>query len=87
MLGQQDRSTWPASTSSRRWPGPIRRRSTSSPTAERAALDSLEYAAEWDSGYSSEHATRPQTIGYGLVDSPAFAVRVDRGEVLVLDGP
>ena len=28
------------------------------------------HAAEWDSGYSREHATRPQTIGYGLVDSP-----------------
>ena len=38
---------------------------------ERAALDSLEHAAEWESGYSQEHATRPQTIGYGLVDSPA----------------
>jgi len=33
---------------------------------------STEYAAEWDSGYSGEHATRPQTVGYGLVDSPAF---------------
>jgi hypothetical protein len=40
--------------------------------AERAALESLEYAAEWDSGYSREHATRPQTVGYGLIDSPAF---------------
>jgi epoxide hydrolase len=38
---------------------------------ERAALASLEEAAEWDSGYSREHATRPQTIGYALVDSPA----------------
>ena len=38
---------------------------------ERAALASLEHAAEWESGYSQEHATRPQTIGYGLVDSPA----------------
>ena len=38
---------------------------------ERSALASLEYAAEWDSGYSKEHATRPQTIGYALVDSPA----------------
>jgi epoxide hydrolase len=37
---------------------------------ERAALASLEYAAEWDSGYSRMHATRPQTIGYSLVDSP-----------------
>ena len=37
---------------------------------ERAALASLEHAAEWESGYSQEHATRPQTIGYALVDSP-----------------
>jgi epoxide hydrolase len=37
---------------------------------ERAALASLEHSAEWDSGYSREHATRPQTIGYALVDSP-----------------
>jgi epoxide hydrolase len=39
--------------------------------AERAALDDLDRAAEWDSGYSREHATRPQTIGYSLSDSPA----------------
>jgi epoxide hydrolase len=38
--------------------------------AERAALADLEHAAEWESGYSQEHATRPQTIGYSLVDSP-----------------
>jgi epoxide hydrolase len=38
---------------------------------ERSALASLEHSAEWDSGYSTEHATRPQTVGYGLVDSPA----------------
>jgi len=38
---------------------------------EQAALASLDYSAEWDSGYSKEHATRPQTIGYALVDSPA----------------
>jgi epoxide hydrolase len=37
---------------------------------ERAALASLDHAAEWESGYSQEHATRPQTVGYGLVDSP-----------------
>jgi epoxide hydrolase len=39
--------------------------------AERAAMASLEHSAAWDSGYSAEHATRPQTVGYGLVDSPA----------------
>jgi pimeloyl-ACP methyl ester carboxylesterase len=37
---------------------------------ERAALESLEHSAESDSGYSREQATRPQTIGYALVDSP-----------------
>jgi epoxide hydrolase len=37
---------------------------------ERAALAALERSAEWDSGYSQEQATRPQTIGYALVDSP-----------------
>jgi epoxide hydrolase len=38
---------------------------------ERAALADLEHAAEWGSGYSAVQSTRPQTIGYGLVDSPA----------------
>ena len=38
---------------------------------ERAALAALDHSAEWDSGYSKEQATRPQTIGYALVDSPA----------------
>ncbi|MFL5825936.1 MAG: epoxide hydrolase family protein [Thermoleophilaceae bacterium] len=37
---------------------------------ERTALASLAHTAEWDSGYSKEHATRPQTIGYSLADSP-----------------
>jgi pimeloyl-ACP methyl ester carboxylesterase len=38
--------------------------------AEREALASLEYAGEWESGYAMQQATRPQTGGYGLVDSP-----------------
>jgi hypothetical protein len=38
---------------------------------ELSALDSLRRSADTESGYSTEHATRPQTIGYGLVDSPA----------------
>ena len=38
---------------------------------EQRALDGLAYYAEWDSGYSKQQATRPQSIGYGLVDSPA----------------
>jgi epoxide hydrolase len=38
---------------------------------ERAALAAMKYYSEWDSGYSKEQSTRPQTVGYGLVDSPA----------------
>ena len=40
---------------------------------ERGALADLERSAEWESGYSTEHATKPQTIGYALVDSPVAA--------------
>lgn len=39
--------------------------------AERSALASLREADQWGSGYSRQQATRPQTVGYGLVDSPA----------------
>jgi pimeloyl-ACP methyl ester carboxylesterase len=39
--------------------------------AEQAALDSLDYYNRLDSGYSKQQSTRPQTVGYGLVDSPA----------------
>ena len=38
---------------------------------ERAALEDLERGGEEESGYAREQATRPQTVGYGLVDSPA----------------
>ncbi len=37
---------------------------------EQRALDGIEYYQRWDSGYSKEQSTRPQTIGYGLNDSP-----------------
>lgn len=39
--------------------------------AERSALADMEEYRQWDSGYSTQQATRPQTLGYGLVDSPA----------------
>jgi pimeloyl-ACP methyl ester carboxylesterase len=39
--------------------------------AEQAALASLVHYREFDSGYSTEQATRPQTVGYGLADSPS----------------
>ena len=34
------------------------------------ALKALGFYQEWDSGYSKQQSTRPQTIGYSLVDSP-----------------
>jgi pimeloyl-ACP methyl ester carboxylesterase len=41
-------------------------------TAEAAhTLERLKYYQDWDSGYSKQQATRPQTLGYGLVDSPS----------------
>lgn len=42
------------------------------PTPEEArALKGIKHYANWDSGYSKQQATRPQTLGYGLTDSPA----------------
>jgi epoxide hydrolase len=38
---------------------------------EQSALESLRRSAESDAGYSAEHGSRPQTIGYALTDSPA----------------
>jgi pimeloyl-ACP methyl ester carboxylesterase len=38
--------------------------------AEQAALAASSYYQKWESGYSKEQSTRPQTVGYGLVDSP-----------------
>jgi pimeloyl-ACP methyl ester carboxylesterase len=39
--------------------------------SERAALDKLDWHGAHDGGYSLLHATKPQTIGYALTDSPA----------------
>jgi pimeloyl-ACP methyl ester carboxylesterase len=42
------------------------------PTSEEArALLGIKYYGDWDSGYSKQQSTRPQTVGYGLTDSPA----------------
>lgn len=37
---------------------------------ERSALEGMAFYSEWDSGYSKQQSTRPQTLGYGLADSP-----------------
>ena len=39
--------------------------------SEQASLMSMKFYQEWDSGYSKQQSTRPQTVGYGLVDSPS----------------
>lgn len=37
---------------------------------EQGALEAMTFYSEWDSGYSKQQSTRPQTLGYGLADSP-----------------
>ena len=39
--------------------------------ADRRVRDALAHYQAWDSGYSAQQATRPQTLGYALADSPA----------------
>jgi len=42
------------------------------PTPEEArALKGIKHYRDWDSGYSKQQSTRPQTVGYGLTDSPS----------------
>lgn len=38
---------------------------------EQASLASMAFYNEKDSGYAKQQSTRPQTLGYGLTDSPA----------------
>jgi pimeloyl-ACP methyl ester carboxylesterase len=38
--------------------------------AEQSAVAGLEHYMSWDHGYSTQQSTRPQTVGYGLADSP-----------------
>ncbi len=38
---------------------------------EQAAMATVRHYDTWESGYFKEQSTRPQTVGYGLVDSPA----------------
>ena len=63
-------STAPASTS--RSPCRRGRRSTASRRRRRRGrCKGIKHYADWDSGYSKQQSTRPQTLGYGLTDSPA----------------
>src|ERR1700760_4592387 len=47
-------------------PGPL-----NDPTEEeKQALDRMGYYRKWDNAYAKQQSTRPQTLGYALVDSP-----------------
>ncbi len=37
---------------------------------EQRAVAGIQHYQDWDSGYSKQQSTRPQTLGYALVDSP-----------------
>ena len=39
--------------------------------AEQATLAHMAEFQKWETGYSGQQSTRPQTLGYGLADSPA----------------
>ena len=39
--------------------------------AEQASMDGFANYERWEAGYSKQQSTRPQTVGYGLADSPA----------------
>jgi pimeloyl-ACP methyl ester carboxylesterase len=39
--------------------------------AELSALAGFDHYQQWDNGYSTQQSTRPQTLGYGLADSPS----------------
>jgi pimeloyl-ACP methyl ester carboxylesterase len=52
-------------------PVPVAQSTLDNPTyADINSLKDLRYHREWGSGYALQQATRPQTLGYGLVDSP-----------------
>jgi epoxide hydrolase len=39
--------------------------------SEQQALAAFDHYQQWDGGYSNQQSTRPQTLAYGLADSPA----------------
>lgn len=51
--------------------GPDRNTLSDLTETEQRALAALTHYDRWDSGYSKQQSTRPQTLGYGLVDSPS----------------
>ncbi|MBV1687424.1 epoxide hydrolase [Novosphingobium sp. G106] len=50
--------------------GPTRAARENPTAADRQAFDRMQFYKTWDTGYAIQQATRPQSLGYGLVDSP-----------------
>ncbi len=52
--------------------GPPAGNTGDAPTSDELhALQRAKFYRDWDAGYSKQQATRPQTLGYALTDSPA----------------
>ncbi len=51
--------------------GPSREARENPNDRDKHALARSKAYQDWDSGYSKQQSTRPQTLGYGLADSPA----------------
>jgi epoxide hydrolase len=52
------------------WPVRDRPRTDELTDDERRGIADAEYHMEWGTGYALQQGTRPQTLGYGLTDSP-----------------
>lgn len=51
--------------------GPTKEARENPSDEDKLALERSRAYQDWDSGYSKQQSTRPQTVGYGLADSPA----------------
>jgi len=70
-IGMQDLGRCRAIHTNMPLAGPSKESMADLTAAEQAALESMGYYDKWDAGYSKQQSSRPQTIGYSLVDSPA----------------
>ena len=50
--------------------GPTKEALANPTAADQAVLDRIEYFQRWGGGYHKQQSTRPQTLSYGLADSP-----------------
>ena len=51
--------------------GPTKEARENPDEKDQRAMQGSKYYQDWDSGYSKQQSTRPQTLGYGLADSPS----------------